>query len=73
MKKFNLAGVLLAVPAAMIVTPVFAQTTPSAAETGVQAGFDQIEAIINLAVPLMIGIAAVVVAASWGLRMLKKG
>jgi hypothetical protein len=46
-----------------------AQATPSAAETGVTEGF---QAIVDLAVPLMIGIAAVVVAATWGLRMLKK-
>jgi len=49
-----------------------AQATPSAAETGVTEGFAQIQAIVDLAVPLMIGIAAVVVAATWGLRMLKK-
>jgi len=50
-----------------------AQATPSAAETGVTEGFAKIQAIVDLAVPLMIGIAAIVVAAAWGMKMLKKG
>jgi hypothetical protein len=57
--------------AALVASPAFA--TPTAAETGVTAGFGSIQSIVDLAVPLMIGIAAIVVAASWGLRMLKKG
>lgn len=65
MKKYALA----LVPALAAASPAFAVT---AAETGVTAGFAQIQAIVDLAVPLMIGIAAVVVAASWGMKMLKK-
>lgn len=64
--------------AALVALPVtasaaLAQATPSAAETGVTEGFAKIQSIVDLAVPLMIGIAAVVVAAMWGLRMLKRG
>lgn len=68
------ALVAVAAPAAALVaSPAFAQTaTASAAETGVTTGFEKIQAIVDLAVPLMIGIAAIVVAAAWGLKMLKK-
>ena len=54
-------------------TPALAQTAPSAAETGVTDGFGKIQSIVDLAIPLMIGIAAVVVAAMWGMKMLKRG
>jgi hypothetical protein len=66
--------VAAAAPAsALISLPAFAQAaTTSAAETGVTTGFEKIQAIVDLAVPLMIGIAAIVVAAAWGLKMLKK-
>lgn len=67
------ALVAVAAPAsALISLPALAQATPSAAETGVTTGFEKIQAIVDLAVPLMIGIAAIVVAAAWGLKMLKK-
>lgn len=49
-----------------------ADNTADAATTGVTDGFAKIQAIVDLAVPLMIGIAAVVVAAAWGMKMLKK-
>lgn len=67
---------LFAFLAAFIVVqaPALAQTaTPSAAETGVTDGFGKIQAIVDLAIPLMIGIAAIVVAAMWGMKMLKRG
>jgi len=67
------ALVAVAAPAtALVASPAFAQTAASAAETGVTDGFGKIQAIVDLAVPLMIGIAAIVVAAAWGLKMLKK-
>jgi hypothetical protein len=69
MKK--MFGVLALVPA-LIASPAFAQAAPSAAQTGVTDGFASIQAIVDLAVPLMIGIAAIVVAAAWGMKMLKK-
>ncbi len=56
----------------VVQTPALAQTA-SAAETGVTDGFGKIQAIVDVAVPLMLAIAAIVVAAMWGLRMLKKG
>jgi hypothetical protein len=68
MKKV-LSRSLVAVPGLALASPAFAVT---AAETGVTAGFASIQAIVDLAVPLMIGIAAIVVAASWGMKMLKK-
>ncbi|MGH6616180.1 hypothetical protein [Sphingomonas sp.] len=67
----RLKSALITLPALAISSPTWAQTA-SAAETGVTAGFAKIQAIVDLAVPLMIGIAAIVVAATWGLRMLKK-
>lgn len=67
MKK-NAIRALALVPA-LAAAPAFAQ---SAAETGVTDGFASIQAIVDLAVPLMIGIAAIVVAAAWGMKMLKK-
>jgi hypothetical protein len=68
------ALVAVAAPAtALVASPAFAQAAgASAAETGVTDGFGKIQAIVDLAVPLMIGIAAIVVAAAWGLKMLKK-
>ena len=63
-----------AAPAALVTSPAFAQATgSSAAETGVTAGFGKIQSMVDLAIPLMIGIAAVVVAAMWGMKMLKRG
>jgi len=64
-----------AAPAAIVSSPAFAQATggASAAETGVTDGFGKIQSIVDLAVPLMIGIAAIVVAAMWGMKMLKRG
>lgn len=56
----------------VVQTPALAQNA-SAAETGVTEGFGKIQSIVDLAVPLMIGIAAIVVAAMWGMKMLKKG
>ncbi len=68
------ALVAVAAPvSAIVASPAFAQKSPSAAETGVTTGFGKIQAIVDLAVPLMIGIAAIVVAAMWGMKMLKKG
>lgn len=65
---------LFAVVAAFLAvqTPALAQNA-SAAETGVTEGFGKIQSIVDLAIPLMIGIAAIVVAAMWGMKMLKKG
>lgn len=57
---------------ALVTSPAFAQTA-TAAETGVTAGFGKIQSMVDLAIPLMIGIAAVVVAAMWGMKMLKRG
>lgn len=74
MKKVATRALAL-IPAAslaLVTAPAMAQTTPSAAETGVTDGFASIQAIVDLAVPLMIGIAAIVVAAAWGMKMLKK-
>ncbi len=63
-----------AAPAAIVTSPAFAQAASgSAAETGVTEGFGKIQSIVDLAVPLMISIAAIVVAAMWGLKMLKRG
>lgn len=69
------ALVAVAAPvSAIVASPAFAQAaTTSAAETGTTEGFGKIQAIVDLAVPLMIGIAAIVVAAMWGMKMLKKG
>lgn len=69
----NASLVPVAAATALVTSPAFAQATGgSAAETGVTDGFAKIQAIVDLAVPLMIGIAAIVVAAAWGLKMLKK-
>lgn len=62
----------VAAATALVTSPAFAQNS-SAAETGVTAGFGKIQSIVDLAIPLMIGIAAVVVAAMWGMKMLKRG
>jgi len=62
-----------ALPVLAASSPAFAQATDDAAVTGVTEGFGKIQAIVDLAVPLMIGIAAIVVAAAWGMKMLKKG
>jgi len=37
------------------------------------AGFGTVEAIVDLAIPLMVGVTAVVVAAQWGMKMLNGG
>lgn len=63
---------VVSLPAVIAASPALAQNA-SAAETGVTEGFGKIQSIVDLAVPLMIGIAAIVVAAMWGMRMLKKG
>lgn len=71
MKKF--VATVSALPVLVATSgAALAQATPTAAETGVTAGFASIQAIVDLAVPLMIGIAAIVVAASWGMKMLRK-
>jgi hypothetical protein len=70
MKK--LVATVAALPVLVATSGAALAQTASAAETGVTDGFAQIQAIVDLAVPLMIGIAAVVVAASWGMKMLKK-
>lgn len=68
------SALVAAATTALAPVVVFAQTaTPDAAEKGVTDGFGKIQAIVDLAVPLMIGIAAIVVAAAWGMKMLKKG
>lgn len=68
------AAALFAIVAAffLLQSPALAQNA-SAAETGVTEGFGKIQSIVDLAVPLMIGIAAIVVAAMWGMKMLKRG
>lgn len=66
------AAAVLSANVALVTSPAFAQNS-SAAETGVTAGFGKIQSIVDLAIPLMIGIAAVVVAAMWGMKMLKRG
>jgi hypothetical protein len=68
----NASLVPVAAATAVVTSPAFAQNS-SAAETGVTAGFGKIQSIVDLAIPLMIGIAAVVVAAMWGMKMLKRG
>lgn len=69
----NASLVPVAAASALVTSPAFAAAAGgSAAETGVTDGFGKIQAIVDLAVPLMIGIAAIVVAAAWGLKMLKK-
>jgi hypothetical protein len=68
----NASLVPVAAATALVTSPAFAQNS-SAAETGVTAGFGKIQSIVDLAIPLMIGIAAVVVAAMWGMKMLKRG
>lgn len=67
----NASLVPVAAATALVTTPAFAQAA-DAATTGITTGFGKIQAIVDLAVPLMIGIAAIVVAAAWGLKMLKK-
>ena len=68
----NRAAALLALLFAAFGSTV-AYAAPTAAETGVTDGFASIQSIVDLAIPLMIGITAVVVAAMWGMRMLKRG
>lgn len=52
-------------------TPAWADT--DAAQTGVTTGFGKIQAVIDVAIPLMFTVAAIVVAAMWGKRLLSRG